>query len=133
MQRLFVGLFLALVCAGLYAQTITLRGTIPFAFRAGENMMPAGEYTISHSAGVLILHHEEGGPWVALLTLAASRNNPEPDAHLEFHRYGESYFLSSLWTQAHRDGLAIPPSRTEKELARQTGLSESAGVVLHRQ
>ena len=88
MQRLIAGMFLALVCASMYAQTMNLRATIPFAFRAGEKAMPAGEYTIRHSAGSLILHNQ-GGPSVFLLTNAASRANAPNDARLSFNRYGE--------------------------------------------
>ena len=132
MQRLIAGLLLALVCASLHAQTMKLRGTIPFAFRAGDTQMPAGEYTIRHSAGVLTLHKEGGGPSVVILTNAALRINPPAESHLSFNRYGERYFLSSVWSQAAGAGLEIQKSRAEKELARQT-LRESVRIALQRQ
>ena len=131
MRRFIAGLFLALVCASLYAQTMNLRATVPFAFRAGEKAMPAGEYTIRHSGGSLILHNE-GGPSVILLTNAAFRANAPNDARLSFNRYGERYFLSSVWISGSRDGREISKSRAEKELARQT-LRESVGIALRRQ
>jgi len=131
MQRLIAGMFLALVCASLCAQTMNLRATIPFAFRAGEKAMPAGEYTIRHSAGALILHNA-GGPSVILLTNAASRPNAPRNARLNFNRYGEQYFLSSVWTSDSRDGREISKSRVEKELARQTP-GEPVGIALRRQ
>ena len=130
MQRLIAGLLLVLVCASLHAQTINLRGTIPFTFRAGDTQMPAGEYTIRHSGVTLILRNE-GGPSVVLLTNAASRPNPTADARLGFNRYGERYFLSSVWTSGSRDGREIPKGRAEAELARQT-LRESVGIALER-
>jgi hypothetical protein len=131
MQRLIAGMFLALVCASLYAQTMNLRATIPFAFRAGEKAMPAGEYTIRHSAGALTLHNA-GGPSVILLTNAASRPKPPADARLSFNRYGEQYFLSSVWTSDSRDGREISKGRVEKELARQTP-GDLVGIALRRQ
>jgi hypothetical protein len=130
MHRLIAGLFLAVLAANLYAQTMNLRGTIPFDFRAGETVMPAGEYTITHAGGFLTLP-KQGGPSIVLLTNAASRAKPTPDSRMEFHRYGERYFLSSVWTQGSDSGREIPASRAEKELARQV-LRESAGVVLNR-
>jgi len=133
MRRLIVGLSLALLCAGLHAQTMNLRGTIPFAFRAGDTQMPAGDYTIRHSANQLILHKEGGGPSVLLLTIAASRPNALSEERLSFNRYGERYFLSSVWTSESREGREVPKSRAEKEVARQAGLPQSAGVVLKRQ
>jgi len=131
MQRLIAGMFLALVCASLCAQTMNLRATIPFAFRAGEKAMPAGEYTIRHSAGALILHNAVG-PSVILLTNAASRPNAPRDARLSFNRYGEQYFPSSVWTSDSRDGREISKSRVEKEFARQTP-GEPVGIALRRQ
>jgi hypothetical protein len=131
MQRLIAGLFLALVCASLYAQTMNLRATIPFAFRAGETVLPAGEYTIRHAERTLTLHKEGGGPSVMLLTNAALRPNPSTDGRLNFSRYGERYFLSSVWTGASREGCEILKSRAEKELAKQT-LRESVGIALRR-
>ena len=131
MQRLIAGLLLAVVCASLHAQTMSLRGTIPFAFRAGDTQMPAGEYTIRHSARVLTLHKEGGGPSVVILTNAASRIKPPAESRLSFNRYGERYFLSSVWTSGSRDGREIPKGRAEAELARQT-LRESVGIALER-
>ena len=131
MQRLITGLCLAVVCAILHAQTMNMRATIPFAFRAGEKAMPAGEYTIRHSGGTLILHNE-GGPSVMLLTIAAARPNPTADARLGFNRYGERYFLSSVWTPGSRDGREVSKSRAEKELASQAGLRESVDIALGR-
>jgi hypothetical protein len=112
MHRLIAALFLALVSASLHAQTMNMRATIPFAFRAGETVMPAGEYTIRDSSGTLILHNE-GGPSVVLLTIAASRSKSPPDARLDFNRYRERNFLSSVWTSGSQDGREILKSRAE--------------------
>ena len=132
MQRLIAGLFLAVISASLHAQTMDLRATIPFAFRAGETVMPAGEYTIRHSANNLVLHKEGGGPSVLLLTNGASRPNLPAHAQLDFNRYGERYFLSSVWTQGSQAGFEIPKGRAEKEVARQTAPREFAEIALRR-
>jgi hypothetical protein len=129
MQRLIAGLFLALVCASLYAQTMDMRATIPFTFRAGETVMPAGDYIIRHREHQLVLHKEGGGPSIMLLTNAALRLTPLPDSRVNFSRYGERYFLSSVWSQGSGAGFEIPKGRAEKELARQT-LRESVGIAL---
>ena len=131
MRRLIAGLFPALVCASLYAQTMNLRATIPFAFHAGEKAMPAGEYSIQHSAGTVILRNK-GGPSVILMTNASSRPNAPADARLGFNRYGDRYFLSSVWTSGSREGREIPKSRAEKELTSQAVLRESVGIALQR-
>ena len=132
MRRLIGGLFLALVCASLYGQTMDMRATIPFTFRAGETVMPAGDYIIRHREHQLVLHKEGGGPSIILLTNAASRLTPPPESRLSFNRYGERYFLSSAWSQGTTAGFEIMKGRAEKELARQT-LRESIGIALRRQ
>ena len=109
-----------------------MRATIPFAFRAGETVLPAGDYTIQHRGSSLVVHKEGGGPSVMLLTNAALRLNPPSDSRLNFNRYGERYFLSSLWSQGSTAGCEIMKGRAEKELARQT-LRESVGIALRRQ
>ena len=131
MQRLIAGMFLALVCASLHAQTMNMRATIPFTFKAGEAVMPAGEYTVRHSERTLTLHRE-GGPSVVLFTNAALRLRPSADSRLNFSRYGEQYFLASAWSQGSGAGFEIPKSRGEGEIARQT-LRESVGIALRRQ
>jgi hypothetical protein len=132
MQRLIAGLFLTLLCASLYAQTMDMRATIPFTFRAGETVMPAGDYTIRYREHQLVLRKEGGGPSIMLLTNAALRLTPSPESRLNFSRYGERYFLSSAWSQGTTAGFEIMKSRAEKELARQT-LRESIGIALRRQ
>jgi hypothetical protein len=67
-----------------------------------------------------------------LLTNATLRSNASPDSRATFSRYGERYFLSSLWSQGTSAGCEIMKSRAEKELARQT-LRESVGIALSRQ
>ena len=132
MQRVIAGLFLTLVCASLYAQTMDMRATIPFTFRAGETVMPAGDYTIRYREHQLLLRKAGGGPSIMLLTNDALRLTPSPESRLNFSRYGERYFLSSAWSLGSSAGFEIPKGHAEKELARQT-LRQSVGIALRRQ
>jgi hypothetical protein len=68
MQRLLAGLILALLCVGLHAQAINLRASIPFAFHASDQLMPAGEYIISYSDNALRLHEVAGKHNVLVIT-----------------------------------------------------------------
>jgi hypothetical protein len=129
MQRFFAGLFLVIACVTLHAQAMNMRATIPFAFRAGGKVLPAGDYTIQHSGDTLIIQNEDRNHSVLLMTNSAIRANPSAMPTLDFNRYGENYFLSSVWTQG-RDGCAVPKSRAEKEIAGSTRLRESVGVAL---
>ena len=120
MKRLCLatGLFAAMACAVLHAQTVDLRANVPFDFRMGETLMPAGEYVIHHSAGVLTVRAESGPPRAIFqLTLPASRQDGSTKGALVFNRYGDSYFLAKIWAPESRYGMALSTSKREKELA----------------
>jgi hypothetical protein len=132
MQRFLAGLFLAVVCAGLHAQTMNMRATIPFPFHFGSAVMPAGSYTVSHANSVLTIHEEGGNHAALLVTDAAARTQPPARSFLSFHRYGENYFLASVWEEGLRNGCALRKSRAEKEIAGGTSLRETVGIALER-
>ena len=120
MKRLCLatGLFAAMACAVLHAQTVDLRANVPFDFRMGETLMPAGEYVIHHSAGMLTVRAQSGPPTAIFqLTLPASRQDGSTKGALVFNRYGDSYFLAKIWAPDSRSGLSLLTSKREKELA----------------
>jgi hypothetical protein len=133
MQRFLVGLFLVVLCASLHAQTMNMRATIPFPFHVGDAVLPAGSYAVSHSNDVLIIRAQTGKPAVLMVTSAAARFQPSASSMLNFNRYGENYFLASVWEKGVRNGCEIRKSRAEKEIAGGTSLRESVGIALQRQ
>src|ERR1700694_1883932 len=94
-----IGLLATLASLSLYAQTIDARANIPFEFRVGEKLMPAGEYSIRHSASWLAVqenggHHARG---VAVTNATDLPADIKPDKLvLQFNRYGDTYFLGKL-------------------------------------
>jgi hypothetical protein len=118
MKRLLftTGLFAVLACA-LNAQTTTGRATIPFDFQIGKSHLPAGKYVIQESGCLLTVRDVNGTSAVNHLTRPASGAPLSRDPHLEFHRYGDVYFLAGVWNSSSRDGHALPKSKQEKELA----------------
>jgi hypothetical protein len=114
---LATGLFAAMACASLYAQSVDLRANVPFDFRMGKTLMPAGEYVIHHSSGVLTVRAQSGSPAVFQMTLPESRNSASSKGALVFNRYGDSYFLAKIWAPDSRSGLSLLTSKREKELA----------------
>ncbi len=88
---------------GMQAQP--LRAAIPFAFRAGDKILPPGQYDFVYnlsarwginlrvvatdgSANVLVL---------ALTRLPGAIHTTPKDAHIVFDKVADTYFLSSLW------------------------------------
>ena len=71
MKRLILatGLFAAIACSGLQAQTMNMRANIPFDFRVGTDVLPSGDYLIQHKdGGVLFIVAERGKASVIALT-----------------------------------------------------------------
>jgi hypothetical protein len=115
------------------AQTIDLTANVPFEFRMDNGVMPAGEYTVQYANHVLLLKSTQA-PRIARMSLTASalRMNPAHLAELQFKRYGETYFLSEVWTSEGRSGAALFPTRLEKELAsRSRGDVQRAVIALN--
>src|ERR1700745_2833303 len=116
-QLAAVTIFAALACTGLRAQTVDLWATIPFDFNAGDKLMPAGKYLIQEKGYLSIFHGvDNGSPNVILMTATGERSTSR-EARLDFHRYGNRYFLTTIWDSQTPDGRRVRPTAQEKELA----------------
>jgi len=121
----------AVASTGLYAQSLDLRATIPFDFRAGNTLMPAGEYQIHEQGPWIILRSSDGGKQVTtVISNATTGANPHRDARLEFNRYGNAYFLTTVWSPFSGDGRQVPQTAREKELAKRLSAPAQAASVL---
>jgi len=121
-----------LLCCSLQAQTISLRANIPFPFHAGEALMPAGEYEVRDTGGVVVLRDESSGHAVMALAKEDFRRDQPKTGVLEFNRYGATYFLAKIWTANSGQGSALLQSRRERQLAREFGLPQKTGIALER-
>jgi hypothetical protein len=122
------GVFVAAVCSSLLAQDIVdMHANIPFDFRMGDKLVPSGTYLVQASGGAIVVR-EEGGRLVAaaLMTIPASRGTPPDRGELVFNRYGNEYFLSSVWTPYSKEGHSLAPTKHEKDIA------SLASVVVER-
>lgn len=102
--------------------------TIPFAFKAGRNAMPAGEYTVRVVGdGVLSLVAESGD---RALVLARSESTGESGTgvpSLVFACYGTERFLSEVRSGWDGTRLHVAKTRSEERLAK---AADSPGTVL---
>ncbi len=125
---------LTVLAAGcLQAQSLgsALKADVPFAFRAGQTMMPAGTYTIVQYAPSLILIRGdvERKLNAFIATQACERTKGPQTPMLVFNRYGDRYFLSRVWGDG-AGGRELPKAAVEHELAR-AGTIEIATVLAH--
>jgi hypothetical protein len=135
MKRLAVaaGLLAVVASSKVFAQTIDVLASIPFEFRVGETIMPAGEYRVQSLRGVLAVRGEDGHrPVAQVVAISASRPATQKPGRLEFNRYGNSYFLTRVWDPYSEGGKALMKTPQEKELASRNGFVQTASVPLRR-
>ena len=137
MKRLILaaGLFAATLTASLHAQTMNLQATIPFEFRIGSMVLPSGEYSIRHSAGVLFVQQTSGAhKGGAFLTVGEDRPaGAKAAGTLLFNRYGSTYFLSKVWSAESMEARTTLKTSRERELASRIRMPGTAAVSLRNQ
>jgi hypothetical protein len=117
-KRLFyaAGFFTLLFSTHCFGRTWAAKANIPFHFQVGRASMPAGEYRISQSESTLTFKGLDGRPTATVLSRSTSSTENLHIPSLEFHRYGNQYFLAHIWLSGSQ-GVVVPKSKREKELA----------------
>lgn len=113
---------------GAFAQTSPgdMVVDVPFAFSAAGEKLPAGHYVVAdHNDLIRIFNADTRGIYIPIH--AATRSKPD-GSKLIFHRYGSSYFLSSVWITGNTTGKELFRSRAEREVSRQQAEMELAIV-----
>ena len=137
MKRFFLaaGMLTVLACINIYAQISELaiaRGSVPFEFQISNVTLPAGDVQISEMGNHLLkIYSFSGRRGVLVLTSPATHHGQVPGtASLQFSVYGSEHFLTNIWSADTRDGLAVPKTMRERELARRTPLTRTDEVAL---
>jgi hypothetical protein len=124
-----LSLFVILTATTVYAQSDSaLVANIPFEFVIGNKTFPAGEYTVRYTyrSVIQILSRDRGA--CMFVSTGLAKGGKKIGSELVFNRYGDQYFLSTLW-RAGDVGRAVSMSRSERELiqARSTSAKSSSG------
>jgi len=134
MTRLILaaGLFVVTASASLYAQSMDMQANVPFDFRIGNAVLPSGEYSIHHVNNILFVSQKNGAHKSAMVfTVGTDRpKTASAKGTLRFNRYGDSYYLSQVWTPDTETARAPLKSPRERELASHIGLASTASVAL---
>jgi hypothetical protein len=103
-----------------FAQPQTLRVSIPFAFQAGTEVLPAGDYVISpdRASWKLRITAVDGAIGCYLPAMVGYERVASTPARLMFRAYGNSYFLHRVEPLGSGDGLQLFQSGTEKAMAK---------------
>ena len=133
MKQFRVVLYVALlvVAPTLMAQTKhgDVVADIPFSFVVGEGHFAAGHYILSPVNESTLRLEGAGHQGRFVGTNMTQRPASDNRCKLVFHRYGESYFLSQVWTTGNQRGRELPRSRAERELAAKAASMENAIVA----
>jgi hypothetical protein len=122
MKRLIIAtLCSAMAATILHAQTSSIKADIPFEFRAGSKILPAGQYVIEDKSSWLVVREVGGARNTVMLlsrtTVDSETAKPNPNPHLTFHRYGSTFFLSQIWGGFPGTGRQLSKTSAEKEIA----------------
>jgi hypothetical protein len=108
---------------------------VPFAFNAGQSMLPAGKYKIrsggSITNSVTRITSADEKKTVYLSTLSARSGVSKEKTVVTFHRYGNQYFLYQVWAEGDNTGTEVPKSSREKRVASgiDADMAQSSGGV----
>jgi hypothetical protein len=126
------GALLAVATAATaYAQMpgTAVRATIPFDFQIRGKILPAGDYEIrrlTDEQGELVVSSVNDKHERAIIeTLPVETNGRYSKAHIVFHRYGETYFLSEIFAGGLQSGRELPVSRQERNLKREVASNKT--------
>lgn len=118
-----VSLVLMLTAVSVCAQSERSMVTnIPFSFVVGQKTLPAGEYTFApnreDSHDVWLVQGRDGRTKALFITMPVRASETQEKSKLIFHKYGDQYFLSQIWTPGSNSGRELRMPRLERELAK---------------
>lgn len=95
----------------VYAQgSERLHVNVPFEFKVGQAVLPAGSYDLTYDAtesGVLFVRSQDGRHTAVALTEGVSTANPQKDPTLVFDRQGSGYTLARVFGPGDDTGLEV--------------------------
>ena len=125
------GLLAALAAVTAYAQMpgTALRTRIPFDFSVRGKTLPAGVYEIrrvNDEPEVLVISNlNDRQERTTFNTEPVEARKIPGKGVVEFHKYGDSYFLSEIFTGGEQTGRELRRSRQERDLRREMASNQT--------
>jgi hypothetical protein len=133
MKRSLMQLFLAFgaICSNgilLHAESYRMAANVPFSYHAGSDVIPAGKTAVEHtgSASYQRLATPAGK---TIFVAAQTGSTGSKGACLIFHRYGNEYFLSEVWSPSGT-GSKLQPTREELNQRERASTNDSATIAI---
>lgn len=113
------------------------RADIPFDFTVNNRTLSAGQYLVetasSNGMDMLRVRSATNASSVMFLTHSVQSSAAPDTGKLVFHRYGNQYFLSQVWTLGSSIGGEARECRMERTLRRAQQTSDRLARVSERQ
>lgn len=106
------------------------RATIPFDFRVGSALLPAGAYDIESNDSHAIWFRNLSGHGTAVALAMTTSGETQPAVKLVFNRYGNQYFLSETLAANGESDKKFAPSKLEKSVRSEEASLKSEDRVL---
>jgi hypothetical protein len=114
--------FMTAVASANGQSSRTVIATVPFEFKVGDRALPAGDYTlgtISDSSSALVIRNQDSNRAAVRLTMPIEVSKASDKGKLVFHRYGQNYFLSEVWSGGETTGRQLSKSKQERTIESQ--------------
>jgi hypothetical protein len=99
---------------------------IALLFTVGNDLLPAGTYTIKPQSTSVIVIKNHDKPIAVLSLVHQDGNKSTNGGKLTFHKYGDQYFLSEILSDGANMNVEIPTSKAEKRVRLQQATLHSS-------
>lgn len=101
---------------------------VPFSFKVGNKVLPAGEYRITAENQIIRVQRTNGKDNAVSLTQnTRGTNHNLSGSKLTFRRYGDQYYLSQVWLPDNLGRELKKPRRENSDVAQNFAIVEIVG------
>jgi hypothetical protein len=112
------------------AQSDAVRVKVPFAFTAGNRLLPAGNYLIT-SLSADVIHIQARDQHFSVITTEMQDDRQSKDGdELIFVRYGDRYFLREILCNSAAMNVSLPTTKSEEWARHQEASVQHSDLVL---
>jgi hypothetical protein len=130
-----IAICLLFTTATLFAQTTPsqqlMKVNVPFSFGVENQSLPAGEYlvlTVTPERSIRIAS-VDGKHSAIVNTLPNYAGSPSENSRLVFHKYGNEYFLTQVWTAGQNVARNPLSSKRAMEVAGSGGKPDTRTII----
>lgn len=124
-----LALVVALTAVSAQAQTFSkvMRFTVPFEFNVGNEVLPAGDYTVLVESQTITLRKSDGkANAIVLAQRTVTARHIDNKVKLTFRHYGDQAYLSQVWLSDGR-GKELRQRKDKDYLAQNSRVVEVKG------